>query len=102
MFNGGNLSMLTQSALLLLLSFLEIFYLDTPMMFTPSSHFVSKLFSVFFISSCNGRNNDNHITKHTVVNTKQKSLSFFSANTEMKALRLTQTTVGLIGQVPCH
>lgn len=37
-----------------------------------------------------------------MVNTKQKSLSFFPAYTEMKALMLSQTTVGLIGQVPCN
>lgn len=54
------------------------------MMFTSSSHFVSKLLSVFFFPfSCNGRNNNNNqVTKHTVVNTKQKKSFFFSAYTD--------------------
>lgn len=74
------------------------------MMFTSSSQFVSKLLSGFFFFpfSCNGHNNNNNqVTKHRVVNTKQKSLSFFLLAL-MKALRLTQTTVGLVGQVPSH
>lgn len=37
-----------------------------------------------------------------MVNTKQKGLPFFPAFTEIKALMLSQTIVGLIGQVPCN
>lgn len=37
-----------------------------------------------------------------MVNTKQKGLSFLPAYTEMKTLMLSQTTVGLIGEVPCN
>lgn len=48
------------------------------------------------------KNNNIQFIKHKMVNTKQKGLSFFLAYTEMKALMLSQTTVGLIGQVLCN
>lgn len=75
------------------------------MMFTPSSHVVSNLLCVIFFSVLHAmgvKNNNIQFIKHKMVNTKQKSLSFFPAYTEMKALMLSQTTVGLIGQVPCN